>query len=305
MTDTKETVYVTGAAGFIGRHLTPALIQRGYTVIGTDVAAPSEDPGYEFHAADIRDTLRHAPLVARSNSIIHCGGISGPMLLEDNPAEVLDINITGTSALLSLGHSFGLRRFVGLSSVSAYGPTVDVPLADESTPLGASNAYGTSKAATDLLLQSYAGQYRLSAAALRIGWVYGPGRVTDAILQPTVRTAKGIPYAIPEGGDHILQFVHVRDVVDAIIATLEADPLPSAVYNVNGQETFTVRDIVQMVSDLVPGVSVEVGPGLMPGTDVQAPMDVSRAGRELCWQPQIAFRDGLAEYVAWLQENPF
>lgn len=306
MTETPRKVYVTGAAGFIGRHLVPALLERGHSVIGTDAARPAQDPGHEFHAADIRDTLRHAPLLARCDSIVHCGGISGPMLLEDNPAEVLDINISGSSALLSLARSFGLRRFIGLSSVSAYGSTPpDTKLASEDTPLRASNAYGTSKAATDLLIQCYAGQYGLSAAALRVGWVYGPGRATDAILQPAVRTARGVAYAIPEGGDHVLQFVHVSDVVGAIIAALEAETLPSAAYNVNGAETFTVREIVRMVTELTPGAVVEVGPGLMPDTDVQAPMDLSCADRELGWRPEVAFGDGLAPYVEWLKEHPY
>ncbi|WP_428928953.1 NAD-dependent epimerase/dehydratase family protein [Marinibacterium sp. SX1] len=305
MTITTRKIYVTGAAGFIGRYLLPALIERGHEVIATDVAAPAEDPGCRFETADIRDNLRHAPLVAQCDTVVHCGGISGPMLMQDNPAEVLDINIKGTLGLLSLARSFGLRRFVGLSSVSAYGTTPDMAMAGEDTPLCASNAYGTSKAAGDHLIQCYAGEYGLSAAALRVGWVYGPGRATDAILQPCVRSARGEPYAIPEGGDHRLQFVHVRDVVSAIIATVEAESLASSAYNVNGAETFTVREVVDMVKACLPDVSVEVGPGLLPGTDVQAPMDLSRAAHELGWTPQIGFAEGLAPYVDWLQEHPF
>lgn len=302
-----KAVLVTGAAGFIGRRVAKALQARGYRVIGTDMQILQDDPGFEYFTADIRDTVRLSPVLAHGcDGIVHCGGISGPMVMVDNPAEVIDINIRGTGGLLGLARGFGLRRFVGLSSVSAYGDTGGRPVIDETTPLNATNAYGTSKAATDLLIQSYAQFYGLSAAALRIGWVYGPGRATDAIVQPVVRSAKGGPvFDLPEGGDHPIQFVHVEDVVDAILRVYEAQSLPSAVYNVNGAEIFTVRQICAMIAESCPKVRVTLGPGMMPRTEVHGRMDISRAERDLGWVPQVPFRDGLARYVDWLKDHPF
>lgn len=305
MSDTGKVVLVTGAAGFIGRRIAQTFKDRGLRVIGTDIRAPSGDMGFEFYVADARDSLRHAPVVAGCDSIIHCGGISGPMVMTDNPAEVIDINIRGTASLLAMARSFGLRRFVGLSSVSAYGDTPGRDLVDETAPLTATNAYGTSKAASDLLVQSYARTYALSAVALRIGWVYGPGRVTDAIIQPAVRSSADAPYTITEGGDHMLQFVHVNDVVEAVLVAWDAKVLPSAAYNVNGVEVLSVRDICQMIAAHHPTARIEVGHGLLPGNDVQARMDLTLAARELGWSPKVSFDQGLSNYIEWLKDHAF
>ncbi len=305
MTVTRDAVLVTGAAGFIGRRIAEALVAQGRKVIGTDVHTPARPMGFTFYQADVRDTLRHAPVVAGCDAIVHCGGISGPMVLADNPAEVIDINIRGTAGLLALAQGFGLRRFVGLSSVSAYGDTGALDVVTEDVPLTATNAYGTSKAASDLLIQSYADRYGLSAAALRIGWVYGPGRVTDALIQPMVRSAKGQPYDLAAGGDHALQFVHVEDVVRAARAALAVETLPSAVFNINGAEILTVRQMVAMIAQHLPAVQISVGPGLLPDTDVQGRMDLTRAARDLGWTPAVDFATGLAAYIDWLKDHPF
>lgn len=301
----KGAVLLTGAAGFIGRRIGQALSEKGVKVIGTDVVAP-EDLGFECHRADVRDLVRHASLLARGcDSIIHAGGISGPMVLPDNPAEVMDINIRGTGGLLALAHGLGLRRFVGLSSVSAYGSTPGLEVVDETAPLTASNAYGTSKAASDLMIQSYASDYGLSAVALRIGWVYGPGRMTDAIIQPVVRSATGAVFDLPEGGDHPIQFAHVTDVVAAVLAAHGAESLPAAAYNVNGAEVLTIREICALIAARRPGVRMNIGSGPLPGNERQGRMDLSRIARDLGWAPQIGFAEGLAAYLDWLAEHPF
>lgn len=301
----RGAVLLTGAAGFIGRRIGQALTAQGRRVIGTDLVVPP-DLGFACHRADVRDTVRHASLLAQGcDSIIHAGGISGPMVLADTPAEVMDINIRGTAGLLALAHGFGLRRFVGLSSVSAYGTTAGLAVVTETAPLTATNAYGTSKAASDLMIQSYAQDYGLSAAALRIGWVYGPGRVTDAIIQPVLRSAGGAVFDLAAGGDHMIQFVHVEDVVAAVLAAHAAAHLPHAAYNVNGAEAHSVREICAMIAGLRPGVQTRIGPGPLPGNEVQGRMDLSRIAQDLGWAPRLGFAEGLRGYVDWLAEHPF
>ena len=297
----RETVYLTGASGFIGQALVRALVSNGYGVVATDVTPPRQPlpDGVPFHAADVRDIGLHAAKIAgQCHSIVHCGGISGPMLLNHNPGEVLDINLRGTTQLLALASSLGLRRFVGLSSVSAYGDTPGLSVASEDTPLSASTFYGTSKAASDLIVQTFARQVGLSAVSLRIGWVYGPGRMTDALIQPIVRSSRGEAYALEAGADQVLQFVHVDDVVSAIIAALSAATLPLPAYNINGRETIRVGDMLNAIRLQLPGVTASIGPGQ------GAPMSIDAAKRDLGWEPSVAFSAGLAAYVDWLREHP-
>lgn len=308
MANERQGVLVTGAAGFIGSRVASELVCRGFNVIGTDARPPAGDApsAFEFYVADIRDITRHAPVIAeRCALIVHCGGISGPMLLEDNPAEILDINIRGTSQLLSLAHAIGIKRFVGLSSVSAYGNTPGIDLVDETAPLTASSFYGTSKAAADLILQSYAQNLGLSAIALRIGWVYGPGRATDAIIQPIARSANGAPYRLETGAKHQLQFVHVDDVVSSIVCALKAERPSRVAYNINGAETVTIGEILDLIARQLPAIRAEIGPGLLPDTDIQGKMSLDAAHRDLGWKPQIAFADGLRSYISWLKDHRY
>lgn len=268
-------VLVTGAAGFIGRHLCAAL--AGHEVVATDMAdAP--------HVHDVRAIPRE--LMAGCDVVIHGGGVSGPMVLADRPAEVIDINVAGTARLLEMARDLGVGRFIGLSSVSVYGDADGI--VTEDAPLRATNAYGSSKAAADLLIRTYA-RYGLDTVALRIGWAYGPGRVTDALIQPVVR---GEPVAA--GGAHPLQFVHVDDVIRAVQAAMTRGT-SGAAYNIDGAEVLTVQQICAMIAD------VPVGPGLLPGVDLQGPMDLSAAARDLGWAPQVPFADGLADWVAALR----
>lgn len=268
-------ILVTGAAGFIGRRLCAAL--DGHEVIATDLAdAP--------HIHDVREIP--AALVAGCDVVIHGGGISGPMVLADRPDEVIDINVRGTARLLEMARQAGVGRLVGLSSVAVYGDCAGV--VTENAPLRATNAYGSSKAASDILIRTYAA-YGLETVALRIGWVYGAGRTTDALVQPVVRGE-----AVPVGGDHLLQFVHVDDVVRAVMAAMTRGT-PGAAYHVNGAEVASVRDICAMISD------VPVGAGLLPGVDVQGRVDLSAAARDLRWAPQVPLAAGIADWAAALR----
>ena len=306
---TKDHILVTGAAGFIGARTIACLHGRGETVIATDAVSPRVPPpdGVRFYRADIRDAARHAEALAQGCArIVHCGGVSGPMLLGDNPAELLDINIRGTTQLLALASAFGVRRVVALSSVSAYGSTpAGMEIVLESAPLSASTFYGTSKAAGDLVLQTYRNRGLVEAVALRVGWVYGPGRVTDALIQPIVRSATGEPYRVARGADHLLQFVHIDDLVSGIVAALDAPRLARPAYNINGAEQIRVGDMVEMIRARLPAIDTQIGPGLLDQTDVQGLMALDAAKDDLGWRPRVGFADGLAAYVDWLQENPF
>jgi UDP-glucuronate 4-epimerase len=300
-------IIVTGAAGFVGNRIAQRLHAAARVVIGTDLAAPESGSGFVFVQADSRDIARHTALVADGcDGIIHCGGISGPMLARDNPAELFDINIRGSWLLLELARIFGLRRFILCSSVSAYGTTSNTQAVTEKEPLRASTAYGPSKAASDLLLQTYVAQHGVSAVALRLGWVYGPRRRTDGILRPMIRSAfDGTPFTLGEGADHALQFVHVDDVVDAVIAAFDAPAPARPAYNINGSAVMTLGVIAELVKDILPAAQIAVGAGLLPETDMQAPMSLDAARDDFGWQPRVALEDGLRGYADWLRTNRF
>ena len=176
-----DTVLVTGASGLIGHAVRARLAAAGRPVLGVDMAAkPGQAP---VAIADLGDVHRlHALAAAHAvGAVVHCGAVLGPMVSVDNPYAIVQTNVVGTANILELARVRKLRRVVFCSSISAYGPTA-APATEagvpEDVPLAPSSVYGASKVAGEQLLASYRRQHGLDAVAIRLSWVYGPGRTT-------------------------------------------------------------------------------------------------------------------------------
>lgn len=297
---------MTGAAGLIGGTVVRKLAALGRAVVAVDVAPPPGPLPCRFVAADLRDPLRHlAILLEGASGIIHCGGISGPMLGRDNPAMVAEANIQGTVALLDLVRLLRIPRIVACSSVAAYGEAPAGPV-DETAPLRARDVYGASKAAADLMTAAFAAQYGIAAVAMRIGWVYGPGRRTDGLLRPMLRAGiGGGAMSLPFGAGQHVQFIHVDDVAAGLIAALDAPALPRAAYNLTGPDRMPLPAIADAVRGLFPAARITIGPGGLPEEPVQALFSARAAQEDLGWAPRIGFAEGLRSYADWLRQHDF
>ena len=147
--------------------------------------------------------------------------------------------------------------------------------------------------------------FGLSAVALRIGWVYGPGRMTDAIIQPIVRSARGEAYRLDAGAAHRLQFVHIDDVVQAVSCALAAPAPKQHAYNINGADMVQVGRIRELIAEQLPSITAEIGQGVLEGTEIQGVMSIEAAKRDLAWEPAVSFEKGLRDYVDWLQHHAY
>jgi UDP-glucuronate 4-epimerase len=301
-----EAIIVTGAAGLIGGTVVRRLAADGRAVVAVDVAPPHTPLPCPFVAADLRDPLRHlAVMLDGCAGLIHCGGISGPMLGRDNPAMVAEANIQGTVALLDLVRLLRIPRIVACSSVAAYGEAPSGPV-DETAPLRARDVYGASKAAADLMTGAFAAQYGIAAVAMRIGWVYGPGRRTDGLLRPMLRAGlDGGAMTLPFGAGQFVQFIHVDDIAGGLIAALDAPSLPRAAYNLTGPDRLPLPAIADAVRALLPAAAITLGPGRLPDEPEQALFSAEAARTDLGWAPRIGFPEGLRSYAEWLRHHEF
>ena len=121
--------------------------------------------------------------------IIHAGGVSGPMVLADDPAEVIAINVLGSLNLLYAALESGVRTFVYCSSAAALGNFYEDEPVDDQYPLRPNNAYSASKAAMEMVLKGLWGKTPLDLCSLRFTVIYGPGRETTFTLEEIVRAA--------------------------------------------------------------------------------------------------------------------
>lgn len=300
-----QTILVTGAAGLIGRRVLMRLRETGRRALGVDVVlAPSDLPS---EIVDLKDAHRlHAlALEHKIDSVIHCGAVSGPMVMIDNPIAIVEINIMGTGNILELARIHRMRRVVFCSSTSAYGrtppPANDTRGLAEDTPLRPTSVYGATKVAGEALVSAYRSQHGVDGVAVRLCWVYGPGRTTACVVRTMIEDAQaGRPTHLPFGADFPRQFIHVDDAVDALLAAHDADHCPGDVYNATGGDFTTIGEVAARVRDLIPEANITVAEGPDPLDDYQHRFDIAAIGSDLGFRPARPLERGLADYAQWI-----
>ncbi len=300
-------ILVTGAAGLIGFTLVARLQASGRPVIGMDQMAPAEAHDFPFIAADLGDVHKlYQALDQGVDGIIHCGAVSGPMLLRDNPRSIVQSNVMGSANIFEAARKRNLRRVVYCSSTSAYGDHPEsLKTCPEETALNAVDIYGATKASGDILARAYAAQHGLDTVALRFSWVYGPRRRTDCLIRELLRNAlNGRPNRHAFGTDFARQYVYVEDVVDACIAGYDSTKLGARAFNITGGGRSSFEDIAAAVQAVLPAADI-VNQG-SEGADLHhAPMDISAAQGVLGWQPKWSLAAGVQAYAEWLKEHEF
>jgi nucleoside-diphosphate-sugar epimerase len=297
-------VLVTGASGMIGRRVALAAQAAGRRVVGLDRRA-LPNPGFPFIEGDVLDTHRLYAAIAgeRLDAVIHCGALSGLMVARDNPHLICTINVQGTVNVLELARAAGARRIVLCSTVMVYGSAEGEMLTEESVP-HPTTVYGASKVACETLMRAYAEERGLDGVALRIAHVYGPGRETQCFIRDSLRDGfSGRSTRLPHAASSERQYVHVDDVVAAILLAATRERLPRRIYNVSAGEKHRLDEAMRIVGDVVGGAEVSFDTADPP--EYRAPLlDIAAARAELGYAPQYDLRHGVAAYAAHLREHP-
>ncbi|HZQ61922.1 MAG TPA: NAD(P)-dependent oxidoreductase [Casimicrobiaceae bacterium] len=298
-----SNVLVTGSAGFIGLPVVEQFSQRGAQVVALDLVAPERTvDGVETITGDYRDASGLKTLIEkhRIDTIVHAGGISGPMLARDTPMLVCEANVIGTIRLLEAARAGKVQRFVYCSSAMAFGNTPPAPVPDNA-PLEAHDLYGASKGASDLLLRAYRAQYGLDAVSLRISNAYGPRRRTRCAIKTMIENAlDGVPTDMTWGLGYGRAYLYIDDAVAAIIAAACAERLPQWAYNIAGAQFAMMEEIAAIVRELVPGARITMQPGVDGLGYRREALDISAAARDLDWVPRFSIEQGIAAYLDWI-----
>ncbi|CAN5703734.1 NAD-dependent epimerase/dehydratase family protein [soil metagenome] len=239
---------VTGAAGFIGRHVVDELAAEGWAVRALDLEMPgasveSERGGaspVEWSKVDIRDEAALEPLLGDAEVVVHLA--SAHLQHRAPPGWYESVNVDGTRNLVGLAAAAGVRRFVHVSSVGIYGHVSDPP-ADEDAPKHPTNDYERTKLLGETAALELSRDVGMELVVLRPAWVYGSGCPRTARLLRTVRRGR---FFYVGAGANLRHPVHVSDAVRAILLAIDA---PSAStgqpYLVVGPEAASVRQLVE------------------------------------------------------------
>lgn len=296
-------VLVTGITGLIGGAVARRLHDAGRRVIGMDTAPTGPLP-FPVVRHDLPDAQRwHEVILSHGiRQVVHAGGISGPMVLRDQPSRIAAINLQGLIDLLEASRLHGLGRIVWFSSINAYGPRPDLSPVSEDTALSPDSAYAGSKAAGEAMLSAYRQAYGVDAVGFRLASCYGPGRTTDCLMRTIAEDGlAGRPTRVHPNPGRTRQHIFVDDVIDTIEATLNAGPLPQAVYNLGPGYSQSLAELETAAREVFPHARlVEADDGFSWNTFPLGPLDITAARRDLDFNPTTSLAEGLARTAEWV-----
>jgi UDP-glucuronate 4-epimerase len=308
------TVLVTGAAGFIGSHVSEALVARGDRVIGLDSFDDYYDPAikrsnigalklsdrFQMIEGDIRDpeTVMDA-FDAPITGVIHLAARAGVRPSIERPLDYATTNVDGTVNLLEAARAGAVERFVFGSSSSVYGAANEVPFSEDQRVDRPISPYAATKVAGEALCYTWHHLHDLPIVVLRFFTVYGPRQRPDLAINKFVGLMEaGEP--IPQFGDgsSSRDYTYVADIARGVLAALDSD-CDFEILNLGGSSPIRLDEMIAAVGEAV-GVAPEVRvldnqPGDVPRTYA----DVSKAKRVLGWEPEWTLAEGLQEFVRW------
>lgn len=308
---------IFGGLGHVGSWIVHDLAARGDDVVIFDRSPTLHGLGLDYleplreritlEAVDVMDAFtlfeRMRAYEGRIDAVIFgIAVIAGPTF-KDRPFRNIGINTIGMLNVLEACRILGVPRFVNLSSGAVYG---DAPGGQtEETPLKATDLYGATKVANEVLAAQYGQTFGIDVRQARLYFVYGPGKRPShmhALYQAMFGPLEGLrDVAAPTGGSQGLDWTHVRDTAAGIVALLDAkDIAPGEAFNISCGVSVNHRDIVGHVADLLghdSGMSIGDGMFFLRG----APLDISKARTRLGFKPRFSdIREGLQDYRAWL-----
>ncbi|MHC4844058.1 MAG: GDP-mannose 4,6-dehydratase [Planctomycetota bacterium] len=311
-------ILITGAAGFIGSHLTERLLNDGHTVVGIDnfddfydpnikrsnIAASLENKNFKLIEADTRDGEICDQLITNDiEVIVHLAAKAGVRPSIEQPVLYADVNINGTLVLLEAARKQNTKKFIFASSSSVYGKNKKIPFSENDPVDHPISPYAATKKACELICHTYHHLYGINITSLRYFTVYGPRQRPDlAIHKFTALIEKGKSIPIYGNGSMMRDFTYIDDIIDGTVAAIDQCE-GYHLYNLGESRTISVNDLVNEL-EIVLGKKVqkEFLPS-QPGDVDKTCANVTRAINDLGYNPSTDIQTGLKKFVTWFRNK--
>jgi UDP-glucose 4-epimerase len=321
MVDGNRTFFLTGGAGFIGSHLTEAILAGGDRVLAIDnLATGSMDnvthflghPNHRFEQASITDRAVMEQMASEADVIVHLAAAVGVKLIVEHPVQTIETNVMGTEEVLRVALGNKCRVLIASTS-EVYGKGSKFPFAEEDDVLlGATSksrwGYAASKMVDEFLGLAYWREFGLDVVPFRLFNTIGPRQTGQygMVVPRFIRQALGgEPVTVYGDGKQRRCFCDVRDVVTAILGLAGHPDAPGRVYNIGGTEEVSIQELAERVVEMTESDSqitkVPYSEAYAPGfEDMERRVpDTGRVHELLGWKPKRGLREILSDVISY------
>jgi UDP-glucuronate 4-epimerase len=308
---------VTGAAGFIGSHLSERLLKNEWTVVGVDNFDNFYDPQvkrsnikdclknklFKLVEADIRDSAAMDKVTnAGIDVIVHLAARAGVRPSIAQPALYADVNINGTVTLLEAAKKNNIKKFVFASSSSVYGNNKKVPFSEDDNVDFPISPYAATKKAGELICHTYHHLNRIAMTCLRFFTVYGPRQRPDLAIHKFAKLIEdGKPIPVYGDGSMMRDFTYIDDIIDGTVGAIDKCEGYN-IYNLGESRPVTVNTLISEIEKALGKKTVIERLPLQPGDVERTYADVTKARRDLGYNPNTDISDGLKRFVEWFRQ---
>ena len=327
------TILVTGAAGFIGFHLSQSLLANGQSVLGYDNLNDYYDislkkarleqlkpyEGFHFYHASLEDkaTLTRAMIEHKVTKIVHLAAQAGVRYSLTHPQRYIDSNIQGFMNILELSKEHGIEHLVYASSSSVYGANTSMPFSVHDNVDHPISLYAASKKANELMAHVYSHLYQIPTTGLRFFTVYGPwGRPDMALFLFTKAMLKGEAINVFNYGKMKRDFTYIDDIIDGIKKVLDQpaspnenwsskNPAPATskapyrLYNIGNHSPVDLLEMIQLLEKYLNQKAHKNMIAIQPGDVPETYADINDLSRVVGFLPQTPLEEGIKRFVAW------
>lgn len=326
-------ILVTGAAGFIGFHLSKALLARGDQVVGIDNLNTYYDvnlkfgrlellkpyPNFTFYKMDLGETEAINNLFHQEQftAVVNLAAQAGVRYSLENPHSYISANITGFLNILEGCRHHQVGHLVYASSSSAYGANTAFPFTEHMNVDHPVSLYAATKRADEMMAHCYAHLFRLPCTGLRFFTVYGPwGRPDMALFKFTKNILAGIPIDVYNHGNMLRDFTYVDDIVGGLLCTVDhpaqinpnwsgknPDPAtssaPARIYNIGHGNPVQLSEFIHEIEFNLGKKAIKNFMPLQPGDVPETFADTSLLQQDFGFKPQISIKEGIKAFIDW------
>lgn len=309
-------ILITGAAGFIGSHLSETLLNEGHEIVGFDNFDPFYDreikernlekslsiEAFSLIEGDLNNSADMKTLFSgqKYDVVIHLAAKAGVRPSIKHPLDYTKVNILGTQNLLEMMKIEGIKRLVFASSSSVYGNSTVVPYNEDMNVNNPISPYAATKVAGEVLCSAYWQLFGISATCLRFFTVYGPRQRPEMAIAKFIRKAyNGESISVFGDGTSSRDFTYIDDIIQGVVSAVHTD-LGYEIINLGESATIDLNSLIALIEKLTGKEVKKDHFEMQPGDVFTTYADISKAKDLLNYKPTTNMEEGISKYIEWL-----